>query len=122
MVVHEICHAVTGPGHGKRFRARLRTAAAHSEGLGRDPFAQLLRDEAHAYEPSEGERVTASTVYMSVTEMVMETQGKVSFDRVVEELCHWNCLTPDELHRRVRRLRAVYEQECSSWSFARSRE
>ena len=49
-LIHEICHAVTGPSHGKRFRTRLRQATQHAERLGEIALALTLSQEADRYE------------------------------------------------------------------------
>ncbi len=50
-LIHEICHAITGPYHGKRFQARMRQAAQQAERLGDMALAATLMKEAEGYEP-----------------------------------------------------------------------
>jgi len=61
-LIHEICHAVTGPSHGKRFRARLHQAAQHAKQLGEMALALALSQEADGYEPEAGEQITATSM------------------------------------------------------------
>jgi hypothetical protein len=46
LLIHEICHAVTPDGHGKRFQKRLLKASERAKELGRKRLANALREEA----------------------------------------------------------------------------
>lgn len=67
-IVHEIVHAVAGPGHTRRFIARLRLAAdvaadvAPDRGLG--ALAVALRTEADLYESTP--KMRAGDVYLEI--------------------------------------------------------
>jgi hypothetical protein len=49
-LVHEVCHAVAGLGHGEKFCRRLRGAARRAEALGDLGLAWRLSEEAGQYE------------------------------------------------------------------------
>ncbi len=59
-LVHEICHAVVGRGHGERFCLRLRGVARRAETLGDLGLAWRLAEEAGQYEEAPP---TAAWVY-----------------------------------------------------------
>ncbi len=59
-LVHEVCHAVVGLGHGERFYRRLRGAARRAETLGDLGLAWRLAEEAGQYEEAPP---TAAWVY-----------------------------------------------------------
>jgi hypothetical protein len=113
-LIHEICHAVTGPSHGKRFRARLRQAAQHAEQLGETALALALSQEADGYEPEEGERITPTSIYNMVEDIVRAVPG-MTFEEVVDGVAADLGLIPTELHRRARRLRRIYETAQQEW-------
>ena len=49
-LVHEVCHAVAGLGHGEKFSRRLRGAARRAETLGDLGLVWRLAEEAGQYE------------------------------------------------------------------------
>jgi hypothetical protein len=59
-LVHEVCHAVAGAGHGATFSRRLRAAARRAEKLGDHDLAWRLTEEAGQYEEASP---TAAWVY-----------------------------------------------------------
>lgn len=113
-LIHEICHAVAAPSHGKRFRARLRQAAQHAERLGETALALALSQEADGYEPEEGERITPMSIYNMVEDIVHDVPG-ITFEEVVDGVAADLGFIPTELHRRARRLRHVYATAQQEW-------
>ena len=113
-LIHQICHAITGPGHGKRFWARLRQAAQRAEERGEtDLAAQLLR-EVETYE-THIIPTTASSVYRRV-DKVVGNMPEISFGALVEYLAEEYSMTPPELCRRYLRLHQVYEVAKKEWA------
>jgi hypothetical protein len=113
-LIHEICHAVTGPSHGKRFRARLRQAAQHAEQLAETALALALSQEADGYESEEGERITPTSIYNMLEDIVRDVPG-MTYEQVVNGIAVDLGLTPAELHQRARRLHRVYETAQQEW-------
>ena len=113
-LIHEICHAVTGPSHGKRFRARLRQAAQQAEQLSETALALALSQEADGYGPEEGERITPTSIYNMVEDIVHDVPG-ITFEEVVDGVAADLGLIPTELHRRARKLRHVYTTAQQEW-------
>ena len=68
-LIHEICHAVTGPGHGKRFWARMRQAAQRAEARGETDLAAQLQKKVETC-ATHNVPTTASHVYRRVDEVV----------------------------------------------------
>jgi hypothetical protein len=50
VLIHEICHAVTPGGHGKKWQDRMAKAAADAEKIGRLELATQLRKEIRGYQ------------------------------------------------------------------------
>ena len=52
VLVHEVCHAVAGSGHGRKFCKRMRRAARDADGAGERELGTLLESEAVQHESS----------------------------------------------------------------------
>lgn len=105
-MIHEVCHAVTGAGHGKRFLTRLQTAATQAQLLREPTLAVALRTEVEQY--TQSPQVTARTVYGRIEDILCDVPG-VTFNQVVESLAYDYAWTPSELLADYPRARAVYE-------------
>ena len=105
VVAHEICHAITGPGHGKRFRNRLTKAAIDAGVAERDLLKRKLLTEAAQYEHTP--RVTAQEIYCTVGDIVMDIP-RASFQDVLYQLSKYYGLTRQELFDRYSKLRSAY--------------
>src|SRR5437867_1252222 len=66
-LIHEVCHAVAGPGHGKRWCARIRAAGQQAARLGDAGLAAELIKEADSY--ADTPCVTASEIYCRVEQV-----------------------------------------------------
>ena len=71
-VTHEVCHAVTHSGHGKRFRERLRKAAKDAEKTELADLADLLRSEADFYEPQDDDPHPLAYLYGLVDDTLID--------------------------------------------------
>lgn len=108
VVVHEVCHAIQGSGHGRRFRLRLAVSADAAEAAGRVHLAGLLRQDAMMYEQEPP--MLAKAIYSTMGDIVGESPH-VSFAAALRFLATQIGLTPSELQSRYRQLRNVYLQE-----------
>jgi hypothetical protein len=79
VLVHEICHAVSGLGHRRKFCERIRKASRDGNSAGEQKLSELLESEAVSYE--ETPSVTASEVYGIVEGCVRDIGGSVSYPR-----------------------------------------
>ena len=113
MLVHEICHAVAGLGHGRKFCERVRKAARDANSAGERKLSELLESEADSYE--ETHSVTASEVYGIVESCVSGVGGSVSYLRIIQHLSSELGLTQEELEGRYKRLHRVYTQRSEFW-------
>ena len=112
-LIHEICHAVAGLGHGKRFWTRMRKAVQRAEELGEAELAGELRQQADACE-SDLVPNTAASVYRKADEVVSSVP-EITFDALVEYLADEMGMTSTEVRQRYRRLQHVYETAQNEW-------
>lgn len=105
LLIHEIAHAVAGPGHGKRFRTRLRTAEQRARASNDDRVSELLADEIRVYEDPLSV-VTARQIYCAVEDAVAE--GADSWRSVQRWLSAFYGLTAQELAKHYPATLAVY--------------
>ena len=110
-VIHESCHAVTQGGHGQRFCIRMAKAAARARGLGERKVAEIIELEVEQYARGAAEMVRAADVYRRMGNMVAEYGDSLGYTQLCEAIAGSNGQTVEELERRFRRLRRVYERE-----------
>lgn len=105
VVIHEIVHAVVGPGHGIRFQRRMLKAAVLAEERGNAALAAALREDAEGWAATPTLR--ASEVYRQIRLHAGEfTHYEALRDALAEEY-H---MLPDEFDGSFRRARRVYDQ------------
>jgi hypothetical protein len=108
-IIHEICHAVTNGGHGQLWSDRMRKAARRADDLGDAELAARLSEDAEGYRV-DPLYYLAAQVYERVGDVLLDAPD-VSFYALIDYLASETSLTPDEIHKRYRRLRAVYNEE-----------
>lgn len=114
MLVHEICHAVAGAGHGKRWRSRMEKAAEVAASEGMSELADLIREDAKLYAEEERERrewnrTRVDEVYGHIGDVLLEHRD-ASYKEVVQAVARRMGYQPDELERQYTRLQEVYEE------------
>jgi hypothetical protein len=117
-LIHEICHAVAGGGHGKKFTSRLRQAAARARQLGDHELGSALMQEAEDYESTP--RTGAKEVYGRVSDVCMDS-GSVTLGQLIDYLAYEYGATGPEIIARYPRLAEVYEVENRRWTRERER-
>ena len=98
ILVHEMCHAVAGLGHGERWQRRMRAAAEQAMKLGWSRLGELLVDETESY--ADVEDVSPEQIYRSIEDAVIDGAKP---EQVLRWVAKQNGLTLDELRRRYRR-------------------
>ena len=109
LLIHEIAHAASNWGHGKKWQCRMERAAVAAEGMGRTELAGLLRKEIAGYRDPVA-RVTAGLVYQEISDAVVEAPD-LTFLQVVDCLRRDYGLSRKEFLDRFRRARAVFDRE-----------
>ena len=111
-LIHEICHAVTGTGHGKKFIARMRTTATKARALGESELACSLFKEAETYENTPS--LTAKAVYRRVADIAMDGID-IPIHALIDYLAYEYGFTAPEIRKRYRRIEQVYKAELRKW-------
>jgi hypothetical protein len=107
VVIHEICHAVTYPWHGKRWQQRMQQAAAKAHILGRDKLAERILEHVEKYR--DRQRAWASEFYDEIENYVSELPH-LTFQEVVNCVSRDFKLSPEEFLHRLRRAEKVYSK------------
>ena len=107
-LVHEICHAVTHQGHGKRWLARIRMAADTAASLGDPDLATALRKEADQYESGETFNANAAYVYGLVRNWIFENEG-ITLDTLMGALCAELGVSKEQLLHKYKRLEREHD-------------
>ncbi len=109
LLIHEIAHAVTDGGHGKKWQARMEKAAVTAEQAGRTELATLLRKEIIGYRDPMA-RVTAGLVYSEIADAVVENP-ELTFYQVIDFVRRDYGFSRQEFLQRFRRARVVFDRE-----------
>lgn len=108
VIIHEIAHAVTYDGHGKRWRRRMEAAARRAEYLGQIDLSTQIRNEHALYlDPSSYIRPTAEFVYNGIKDAAIDG---LSFEDAVAFVAKSNGMTSDKLQTRYRKLWQAYRE------------
>ena len=107
LFVHEICHAVTPGGHGRKWLRRMELAARKADTIGMKDLALRLRTEIKEY--SQTPRVTRSEVYGRAQDIMVDCPN-LSFGQLVHGLRREYGLSRRELLSGYPRLRSVYDK------------
>ena len=110
LLIHEVCHAVASPAHGKRFMARLTKAADRARAVGMDDLSGRLEHEIRLLKENLAIRFYPSAIYNQVEDVVRDCGGDIAYDDLARHIAGQYGLTIEELERRCRRLREVYRE------------
>ena len=109
LLIHEIAHAVTDGGHGKKWQQRMEKAVVTAEQASRTELAALLRKEIVGYRNPMA-RVTAGLVYSEIADAVVENP-ELTFSQVIDCVRRDYGFCRQEFLKRFRRARTVYDRE-----------
>jgi len=110
VVIHEICHAVTSGGHGKRWINRMKKAAMRAESLAKHSLSsRLLKEiEGQLFPNVIPSRVQELDVYGSVRDYVFENPD-ATLPEIKRVIAGRYGLLPSEVHKSFTRLRKVFQ-------------
>ncbi len=108
VLTHEVCHAVTGAAHGKKWATRMVKAASDASKLGRADLAAEIHAEIKRYE-KDAEKITAPGVCRRIEECVQDLPG-ASFAAVKSAVCREIGLSEAEFDRRYKLARRAYDR------------
>jgi hypothetical protein len=108
LLIHEIGHAATHQGHGKKWLARMKKAASIAEATGRHELAGHLQEMVDQY-CAPTSTVTAADVYWGI-EGVVRDYEQAQFTQVVDCVRRDYGLSRRDFLRRYRRARQVFDR------------
>ncbi len=106
LMIHEIAHAVTGDGHGRRWQARMEQAAVTAADAGQADLAGLLRADIAGYNDPLA-RVSARLVYQEIADAA---SPDVTFSEVIEFVRRGYGLPRRQFLKRFPRARKVFDE------------
>ncbi len=118
-IVHEICHS-SCPGHGKKWRDRMLRVAKRAEAQGQDDLAGKIRKHLMEY-LEKGDVFCAPRIYGQIQGAVIDYGDKIlekpdeCFDAIIEWIANDWGLNREELEKKYRRCRAVYDKAVSEY-------
>jgi hypothetical protein len=104
-MIHEIVHAVAGPGHALRFQERLSKAADVAETQGNAELAGGIHKEVADYAGQPN--LSAEDIYGQIRDAAWECDN---FDAMVRWISEDMGSTPEEFAHRYRRARRVFDK------------
>jgi len=109
LLIHEICHAVAGTGHGKKWLDRLIKAGDRARLIGRETLAHLVYDEVECYARSEKRlKVIAELIYNTIEDRVFYNPS-ATYEAVIDSIALQFGFYRDELLDKYTRCQEVYE-------------
>jgi hypothetical protein len=107
LIIHEICHAIAGPHHGKTWANRFLKAANHAGRIGHIELHNSIINECNLYE-LEIARITAQVIYQRIEDAAAETG--LSYEQVID-FCSLDIgMSIDELQNKFRLCRKAYNR------------
>jgi len=103
-LIHEMCHAVTPGGHGKKWQERMRLAARDAETYGDRALASALRGEVQNY--FETPKITARGAYSWIDDAI---DGGASVDAAIDWAAEQCAMTRERFLLKYKRARRVAE-------------
>ncbi len=108
LLIHEIAHAVTPLGHGKRWQARMLSAAERAERLGRKDLADELRADVQQVQGPDTYFATASGTYNRIQDAVCDAPA-ATFNNIIDFVRSDFGLSRKEFLKRFPRARRVFD-------------
>ena len=108
LLIHEICHAVSNPGHGKKWKNRMLMVAKQAVSLGERELATRIEDEIRSYDL--GIKPTAQMAYNTLGDCIIDLP-KASFETVSKLVAKEYGFSPQEFERRFKRSKRIYDEQ-----------
>lgn len=115
LLIHEIGHAVSSPYHGKKFQTRLLKAADRADRIACPRLANAIREDVEKH--CKAEPLKARDVYSQIRDWVWEEREELSYKSVIQALASLYYIPLDEIERKYKRCRAVYEKAVKERQF-----
>jgi hypothetical protein len=109
VLAHEICHAVTNGGHGKKWIARYEKVAVRASRIGMAELSKQIREEIEQYRGRPREDL-ATCIYEDIEDIILNSYETPTYKSVVGWVAWKNGTTRRELEKKYKRCRAAYEK------------
>jgi hypothetical protein len=109
LLVHEICHAITGEDEGSAWKSEMAKASRRAQEGGREPLAELITREIESYREGEYEVLDDDIVDCDFQDALFE-HPNASFDKIADMVARkWN-IPPELLLERHPNCRRAFEK------------
>ncbi len=113
LLIHEICHAVAGYGHSKKWQARMAKAAIDAERGGRPELAVQIREEIRGYQetPVTGK---VAEIYGLIDDVLMD-QPEATMMQAADWIRRDYCMNRKEFFDSYKRFKTEFAKKQRSW-------
>ncbi len=113
LLIHEICHAVAGCGHSKKWQARMAKAAIDAERGGRPELAVQIREEIRGYQetPVTGK---VAEIYGLIDDVLMD-QPEATMMQVADWIRRDYGMNRKEFFDSYKRFKTEFAKKQRSW-------
>lgn len=107
LLIHEICHAISSPYHGRRWQERMIKASDKAGKIGRRELAKMLDEEVktHRQIPKNIDREAYDLIYDVVT-----ASPYIKFNNLIIRVAKEYGMYPREFRQRFKRCRKIFNQ------------
>jgi hypothetical protein len=107
LLIHEICHAISSPYHGRRWQERMMKASEKASKIGRRELAKMLDEEVktHRQIPKNIDREAYDFIYDVVT-----ASPYIKFNNLITRVAKEYGMYPREFRQRFKRCRKIFNQ------------
>lgn len=110
ILIHEICHAVTDGGHGRKWLTRMLKASDIAKEIGYEQLSKLVHEQVEQYsDPEKYIRVGAREIYTLIEDWAFENPD-LTYSKMIEAVAAHFGLYPKELEKAYKRCKIVYEK------------
>ena len=112
LLIHEICHAIVGPGHNKKLYSRIRKSAELAKHIGQASLSEEIKDNVGKYEDTlilEEENVFRN-IELWLMRYSQDALSKLSYEAFIEGLAAYYCMNVDEFEHRYPECKKVFEK------------
>ena len=107
LLIHEICHAVSSPYHGRHWQERMIKARDKASKIGRGELAKMIDEEVRAQRqiPKNIDREAYDLIYDVVT-----ASPYIKFNNLIISVAKEYGMYPEEFRQRFKRCRKIFNQ------------
>lgn len=109
ILIHEICHAITGEPHTKKWRNRLRQAGDTAKEIGRQQLANMIyREVERSSQNEKPPRLNERLIYSTIEDVIL-VDSDLSFEATIETVAQLWGIAPEDVTQ-FKDCKRVYEE------------